>query len=530
MKRLLFLSLVVAAPVVAAPVVAAPVVAAPVVAARAGTAPTRRVTAPLNPVLPGDFPDPSITRVGGTYYASATTSAWAPVFPILRSKDLQHWEAITAIFETAPSWSSGDFWAPELYVAPGEGTRTLVYYAAHKKDGPMCVAVADAPSPEGPYKDHGPIVCAQKGVVFGAIDAFAISDQGKRYLAWKADGNSVKQPTPILYQELTADGLALEGQAHEMFRNDAKWERELVEGPALFRHGDWLYVFYSGNDCCGRDCNYALGVARAKSIAGPWEKSPKNPILGPNARWKCPGHGTVISAADGRTLMLYHAFDPVAFVDVGRQGLIDQVTFGADGWPIIAGGTGPSGIPGSTAHPLRDDFSGKALSPLWQWPFANAPIRTLGKAALTIAPGPTPGGGRLAAVVGRSVPTGDYVATVKLDAGSATSAGLAVVGTPSAALGVSVESGKVVVWRRDKGMETVVASAPMASRSATLRVTASGGHSYRFAYSADGRSFHDVGASVDGIDVPPWDLGVRVALVASGGNERFSAFSLVPTR
>ena len=228
--------------------------------------------------------------------------------------------------------------------------------------------------------------------------------------------------------------------------------------------------------------------------------------------------------------MLYHAFDPVAFVDVGRQGLIDEVTFGADGWPVIAGGTGPSGTPNSTAKPLRDDFSGKALSPLWQWPFSSAPPRTPGKTGPPIAPGPTPGGGRLAAVVGRSVPTGDYTVTVVADAGNAPSAGLAIVGTPKAALGVSLEAGKVVVWKRVDGKETVVASVPFAARSATLRIVAKGGHAYRFACSSDGKTFTDVGSSVDGIDIPPWDLGVRTSLVASGGSARFSDFALVPTR
>ena len=479
-----------------------------------------------NPAVPGDFPDPSIARFGTDYYATATTSAWAPIFPILKSHDLAHFEPIGAVFDAAPGWSTGDFWAPELFV---DGKHTLVYYAAHKKDGPMCVAVAEATSPAGPFTDHGPIVCAQPGVVFGAIDAFAIHDGGKRYLVWKEDGNSVQKPTPILYQELTPDGLKLVGAPHEMFRNDAAWERELVEGPGLLRNGEWLYVFYSGNDCCGRDCNYALGVARAKTIAGPWEKSPKNPILAANSKWKCPGHGTVFRAVDGRTLILYHAFDPVAFVDVGRQGLLDEVTFGADGWPVIAGGKGPSGTPNSAAQPIRDTFNEKALSVLWQWPFANAPTRTLEKNGLTLAPGPTPGGGRLAAVIGRSVPTGDYAATVRIDADAATSAGLALVGSVSAALGVSLEHGKVVVWRRDKGKEAVIASAPLAALRTTLRVVARGGHTYRFAYSTDGKTFHDVGANVDGIDVPPWDLGVRASLVAAGGSSHFSDFALVPT-
>jgi beta-xylosidase len=41
-----------------------------------------------NPVLPGDHPDPSIIRIGKDYWATATTSQWAPVFPILHSTDM----------------------------------------------------------------------------------------------------------------------------------------------------------------------------------------------------------------------------------------------------------------------------------------------------------------------------------------------------------------------------------------------------------------------------------------------------------
>jgi xylan 1,4-beta-xylosidase len=41
-----------------------------------------------NPVIPGDHPDPTIVRAGGQFLASATSSAWAPAFPLFRSRDL----------------------------------------------------------------------------------------------------------------------------------------------------------------------------------------------------------------------------------------------------------------------------------------------------------------------------------------------------------------------------------------------------------------------------------------------------------
>ena len=39
----------------------------------------------------------------------------------------------------------------------------------------------------------------------------------------------------------------------------------------------WYTLFYSGN--AYNTPHYAIGVARAQAITGPWETNPKNPIL-----------------------------------------------------------------------------------------------------------------------------------------------------------------------------------------------------------------------------------------------------------
>lgn len=51
-----------------------------------------------NPVLPGDNPNPSVIKIGESYYASATSNEWSPLFPIYKSDDLQHWELISYVF------------------------------------------------------------------------------------------------------------------------------------------------------------------------------------------------------------------------------------------------------------------------------------------------------------------------------------------------------------------------------------------------------------------------------------------------
>ena len=206
-----------------------------------------------NPVIAGDHPDPSIVRVGNDYWATATTSQWAPVFPLLHSRDLVNWTVEAAVFTEPPAWSSGSYWAPEI---AEDGGKFFVYYTARRKNGPLCVAVATAARPRGPWADHGPLVCQDAG----SIDAAPITgEDGRRYLVWKEDGNSRKLPTPLWAQPLSADGTSLTGERREILRNEAPWEGHLVEGPFILRHGDWFYLFYSAGGCCGRTCDYRLG-------------------------------------------------------------------------------------------------------------------------------------------------------------------------------------------------------------------------------------------------------------------------------
>jgi beta-xylosidase len=209
-----------------------------------------------NPVIPGDFPDPSVIRVGRDFYATATTGGWSPHFPLLHSTDLINWRIVGAIFKEKPAWAKGDFWAPEITVDKG---RFFVYYTARRdegknKKGTLCVAVATSEKPDGPYTDRGPLVCQE----MGSIDAFFVRDESDRpFLIWKEDGNDRQKPTWLYAQALDESGTKLLGKPKKLFRNTEAWENHVVEGSYIIRRNGWFYHFYSGNACCGRACNYA---------------------------------------------------------------------------------------------------------------------------------------------------------------------------------------------------------------------------------------------------------------------------------
>ena len=44
----------------------------------------------------------------------------------------------------------------------------------------------------------------------------------------------------------------------------------------------------------------------------------------------------IVSDTQGRDFLLYHAYHAKDSVYVGRQGLLDEVTWGADDWPVIS--------------------------------------------------------------------------------------------------------------------------------------------------------------------------------------------------
>jgi beta-xylosidase len=143
------------------------------------------------------------------------------------------------------------------------------------------------------------------------------------------------------------------------------------------------------------------------------------------------------------------------------------------------------------------------------------------------------------AVLARTTTTGDYIATTLVDTTNLPAdalVGLSAYGDNENALGASVDSVQTIyLWRREKNNHITVKTLPNALKSPRvyLRMTARDGHLYRFAVSADGRRWQDLGEELDGSYLPPWDRGVRVALTAGGARNtagRFGFLRIEPSR
>lgn len=480
----------------------------------------------LNPVLAGDRPDPTVVKIGKFYYASATSNEWAPLFPIFKSSDLENWELINYVFpEGAPTWAKNNFWAPELAYDEKQDKIYAYYTARDKTSNRLSVAVASADSPDSKFTDHGPLVAQE----LGSIDAFEARDEnGKLFLLWKEDGNSRGQKTPMWAQEINEERTELIGEMHELFRNDQPWEGGLVEGVAIFRKNDYFYATYSARGCCEIDCDYVTGVARSKSLLGPWEKYDQNPVIKDNPSWKCPGHGTVVEK-DGEFWLLNHAYNTTGSVYVGRQGVLQRVEWTDDNWPVFA--NDESYTRSLASLEFTDNFR-KRLDPVWQWRVTQDIHFDTGKKGLLLQASEENEGLGTLLVQGSKTLDYQYEAVVVPNVDAA--AGLAVIGgasnkfgAPVAGMGISLKGDQLVLWETINQTTREIATETLPSGK-EVRLILSMKDGYKLTTSAivDGKTIQ-VGEAQDVKHLVPWGMGFRLGMVAKGSPTALAHFKSV---
>lgn len=299
----------------------------------------------LNPVLAGDHPDPNILKDGADYYAAFSSFLYYPGVPIWHSRDLVNWTPVTAALKTP----IGNVWA--LDIAKHDG-RYFIYIPA-LDDGdaarPLKTYVIHAPSMKGPWSE--PIDMQ----IDGMIDpGHAVGEDGNRYLFFNG-GNRIR---------ISDDGLKAAGKVEHVYNGwpiPQDWiiEGFALEGPKITRRGEWFYMFSGQGGTAGPPTSHMVVVARSRSIHGPWENCPHNPIVRTASRdepWWSRGHATAVEGPDGKWWMVYHGYEN-GLRTLGRQMLLEPFEWSADGWPRATGGdlaralpkpstlTGPHGQP-----------------------------------------------------------------------------------------------------------------------------------------------------------------------------------------
>ncbi len=317
----------------------------------------------LNPLISGDHPDPSIVRDGANYYLTFSSFDAYPGLPVWRSTDLVNWQPIGPTLKQPV----GSVWAPELVRHDG---RFYNYFHARTPEY-RSLYVITADRIDGPWSDPVDLK------LHAHIDpGHVVGEDGRRYL-FLSGGDRVR---------LTDDGLATDGAVEHVYdpwRYPADWVVETFapEGPKVLRHGGWFYLILAVGGTAGPPTGHMVIVARSKSVHGPWENAPNNPVVrtvSASEKWWSRGHATPIEAPDGSWWLVYHGYEN-GFWTLGRQTLLDPMHFTADGWIAAQGGAlsrplrkprvEQRGRVPALAHgaPLSDDFPGPALRPQWSF-------------------------------------------------------------------------------------------------------------------------------------------------------------------
>ena len=481
-----------------------------------------------NPIIPGDFPDPSVIRVGDTYYVAATSSEWAEPYRLYESKDLVNWQYLGGLFREMPEWTMGSYWAPELYY--NSGTYFVYYTARRTSDKKSFIGVATTQDVRQGFIDHGLIVEWTNE----AIDAFVIEVDGKRYITWKAYGLDQGRTIEIVGAELSDDGLTVIGQAFTLLTADTdNWEAGGIEGQCLTQYGDYIYMFYAGNACCGRGCNYQTGVARAKTIQGPWEKYSGNPVLYGDDQWRCPGHGTLVETPDHRYFFIYHAYNAATDVYLGRQGMLDEIVWDKIiGWPAFRYGKTPSlqaeaPVPNSIQLPVPDfidNFSLPQLRKEWAWDVScPKPETAIKNKQLTLQGRETPTGSFL----GLQVKKAKYTFTAVIPESNGKATGICMYGTKENAIGLSVEDRTIKLWQTTKNEYSVLAEHTVDTFPVSLCLQTQFGQYCQFGWMNNG-NFQPVGTPIHLYALPQWDRSPLVGIQVRGDSTGlFDRVSLV---
>ncbi|MRH42773.1 family 43 glycosylhydrolase [Aquibacillus halophilus] len=330
----------------------------------------------INPVLPGYHPDPSILRVEDDYYIAVSTFEWFPGVQIYHSKDMVNWRLLTypltrtSQLNMIGNPNSGGVWAPALSYS--DGLYYLIYTDVKSRMGAFKDThnyLVTAENIEGPWSE--PVYLNSSGF----DPSLFHEEDGSKWVVnmiWdhRKGTNSF---AGIAFQEYSVEEQKLVGEIKNIFKGS---ELGLTEAPHIYKRNGYYYLITAEG---GTWYTHAVTVARSKTLSGPYEIDPTNPILTSNqddlTQLQKAGHGSFVETQNGEWYLAHLCGRPV--VDkkciLGRETAIQKCYWTEDDWIRVEGGNHPKlevEAPNLKQHPFElepnhDDFTAKAFKKYW---------------------------------------------------------------------------------------------------------------------------------------------------------------------
>ena len=318
-----------------------------------------------NPVIPGDHPDCTISKVGNDFYT--TGSSFNPTPIIYHSTDLVHWEAVAR--PVSAGWSGygdspgGGCWGGHIVYHNDE------YWDYFSRGGSMYFV--KAPRPEGPWgtpvRVNNP---SSLPYSLGYDNSIFIDDNNKWYLVVKNG-----QPNNGIV-ELGDDGQPTGVVFNLTWLNPDPYPFSWAEGPVMWKHQGYYYYSFA------RDLSGGQKVMRSDTLIADessWEMlgdffNVNDPQVS-SSLFTSPNHASPVVTLDDSTFWVMHPlYAKGEWKGQGRQGLLNQVHYNSSDKPVadypintsfIAPNLPCKGIPWMVPH--TDFFNSDTLNPEWSF-------------------------------------------------------------------------------------------------------------------------------------------------------------------
>ena len=332
-----------------------------------------------NPVINADYSDPDVCvgASGEDFYLTASSFSHVPGLPILHSKDLVNWQIVNHAIKALPPYDrynvpqhGNGVWAPSIRY----NQNNQLYYI-YWGDPDLGVFVTTAKDPEGTWTEPKCIISGK-----GMIDTCPLWDEDGRCYLVNGWANSRCQFNSVLtVREMTPDGMQAISDPVIVFDGNGTNDRT-SEGPKFYKRDGWYWIM---NPAGGVPIGHQLAM-RSRSPFGPYES--KTVLAQGDTNINGPHQGGWVHLKSGEDWFL-HFQDKEAY---GRVVWLEPVKW-VDGWPTMGEKVGkvkaygklekycgqpvltykkpkvnvPVNVP---VNPVEsDEFNTTVLGKQWQW-------------------------------------------------------------------------------------------------------------------------------------------------------------------
>ena len=276
----------------------------------------------VNPVLPGDHPDPTLLKVGDNFYHCGSSFHITPYMPVYHSTDLVHWEVIGRVL---PPSKAG--WVSDRQSAgTWQGAITYFYgsYWIYFSSNGQWFCKSD--SPAGPWSDPVEVKTNPVTGPLGYDNSIFIDDDGTPYMVIK-NGQKVNR-----IQALGRDG-QLKGTVINLDWINAKLQYSWAEGPVMCKRNGYYFYFPAGDVSGGQ---YVLRTKELTADSTKWERLGNffKPETDPDVGFRRPNHMSApVQLADGTWWTIaqsYEKYDGDDWSGKGRKTSLYQVIWEGD--------------------------------------------------------------------------------------------------------------------------------------------------------------------------------------------------------